>query len=59
MPKKIIYASFAACGLVAVAAVVDIVAGIPFGGSTLFDILFLLAAAVIVYMGYDSLSEMA
>ncbi|QDV28545.1 hypothetical protein Spb1_04080 [Planctopirus ephydatiae] len=59
MPKKIIYASFAACGLVGLAAILDLIIGMPFGGSVVFDVLFLLSAAVIVYLGYDSLSEMA
>jgi len=49
--------SMAAAGLVAVTAVVDMVLGIPYSGKMVFDIMFLISAAVVIYMGYDVLKE--
>ncbi len=40
-----------------VLAIVDIALGIPFGGQVVFDVMFILAAALVVYMGIDCLKE--
>ncbi len=55
--KNMLLGSMAAAGLVAVTAVVDMVLGIPYSGKMIFDIMFLISAAVVIYMGYDVLKE--
>jgi threonine/homoserine/homoserine lactone efflux protein len=55
--KNMLLGSMAAAGLVAVTAVVDMVLGIPYSGKMVFDIMFLISAAVVIYMGYDVLKE--
>lgn len=60
-PKKMVFASMAVAVLVAVAAVCDMVIGIPFGGSDhtfLMDILFIVSAAIVGYLAWDSMKEM-
>ena len=59
MSKKMIFASMGAAGLVAVAAIADMAVKMPFGGySLVMDILYLSAAAVVLYMGYDTLRDL-
>ena len=55
--KNMLLGSMAASGIVAVTAIVDMVLGIPYSGMMLFDIMFLISAAIIIYMGYDVLKE--
>lgn len=55
--KRLLLGSMLASGLVAVTAVVDLIIGIPYSGMMVFDILFLIAAALVIYMGYDTLKE--
>lgn len=59
MAKRLIYASFAVVGLVSLAAVADLILAVPFGGSMVFDILFLIAAATVGYLAWDALRELA
>ena len=47
----------AVSGIVAVTAIVDMVLEIPYSGKMVFDILFLISAAVIIYMGYEVFKE--
>ncbi len=55
--KKMLIGSMAAAGLVAVTAVVDLILGIPYSRNMVFDILFLIAAAIVIYMGYETIKE--
>ena len=55
--KRLLFGSMAASGLVAVTAIVDLVLGIPYSGAPVFDILFLISAAIIIYMGYEVFKE--
>lgn len=59
LPKNLVMGSFAVAGLVAAAALLDMVAKIPFAGQITFDILFLLAALVVGYLAYDAYKDMA
>lgn len=52
--KGMIVGSMAAAGLVAFFCVLDMVLGVPFAGRIVFDILFLIAAGIVLYMGYDA-----
>lgn len=55
--KRLLIGSMIASGLVAVTAIVDLVIGIPYSGKMVFDILFLISAAVVIYMGYETFKE--
>ena len=55
--KRLLLGSMAASGVVAVTAIVDLVLGIPYSGAMVFDVLFLISAAVIIYMGYEVFKE--
>src|SRR5207248_8267519 len=58
MSKKLIFGSMAAAGVVALLSIVDLALKFPFGGySRTMDILYLLAAAIILYMGWESYRE--
>lgn len=52
--KYMIFGSMGASLLVALAAVMDIVTKSPFGGQTVMDVMFLLGAVVVIYMGWDA-----
>ncbi len=60
--RKMIFGSMAAAGLVAVAAITDLIMGIPFGfgsGKTwLMDILFLISSGIVLYLGWDALQDL-
>lgn len=60
--RKMIYGSIAAAAAVAVAAITDLVIGIPFGfgsGQTMvMDILFLVSAGIVIYLGLDALKDL-
>lgn len=55
--KRLLLGSMAASGLVAVTAIVDLIIDIPYSGMKVFDILFLVAAAIVIYMGYETFKE--
>jgi len=56
--KKLLFGSMAVSAVVGILSVVDIVMGVPFGGQTLLDILFLLSAGLVGYMGFDTYREL-
>ena len=56
--KRMLIGSFAVAGLVGIASVVDIFAGFPFAGRIMLDIMFILSAALIGYMGWDTWREL-
>ena len=55
--KRLLLGSMAAAGLVAVTAVVDLIISIPYSGMIVFDIMFLVSAAIVIYMGYETIKE--
>jgi len=58
MTKNMIFAAMGAAGLVALAAIADVALKMPFGGySIVMDVLYLLGAAVVLYMGYDTFRD--
>ena len=57
--KKMVMGSMAVSGLVALSAIVDMVIGIPFSGRMVMDIMFIVSAAVVLYLGYDTYKEMS
>ncbi len=57
-PKKMIIGSIAASGLVAALALVDIIVGMPFRGSTIMDIMFLVSAALVLFLCWDAWKDL-
>jgi len=55
--KGLVVGAMGAAGLIFVLSVLDAVAGIPFGKRVVMDIMFIVAALVILVMGFDSYSE--
>ncbi len=56
-PRNIVFGSLGVSALMAIAAVLDIVLGMPFGGQMIWDIMLILAAGLVIYMGIDCLKE--
>jgi hypothetical protein len=58
MAKKLIYGAMGAAGLVALLAILDLSLKVPFGGySMTMDILYLVAAAIVLFMGWETYRE--
>lgn len=57
--KRLIFASFGVAGLVAAACLLDLATGLPFARQVVFDVLFMLAAAVVAYLAWDAYKDLA
>ncbi len=58
MTKKLIFGSMGAAGFVALLAVLDMALKVPFGGANIvFNVLFLVASATVLYLGWETLRE--
>lgn len=60
-PKKMVIGSMAVAGIVALAAIADLVIGVPFSGtshSRLMDILFIVAAGIVGYLSWDAYRDL-
>ena len=57
MTRNIVIVSMGIAGLMALASLLDMIVGKPFEGQVVFDVLFLLASGLIVYMGIDCLKH--
>lgn len=55
--QNVVYASLAVAGLIGLACIIDLVMGAPFGGQTVFDILFLISAGITGYLGFDCIKD--
>ena len=55
--KQMVIGSMVVAGLVAAAAIADIVLGVPFAGRMIMDIMFLIGAAIVIYMGWDAYQD--
>jgi hypothetical protein len=55
--QNVVVGSLGVVGLMALASLADLITGAPFGGQTVPDIVFLIAAALTGYMGYDCLKK--
>ena len=61
LPKQAVIGSMVIAVLVALAAIADLVVGVPFSGSEhtfLMDILFLVCAAIVGYLAWDAFKDM-
>ena len=58
MAKNMIFGSIGVAGLVALLSILDMAVGFPFGGYSLTtDILFLVGAAIVLYLGWETFRE--
>lgn len=55
--QNIVYVSLGIAGLIGLACIADLATGAPFGGQTLFDILFLISAGITGYLGFDCIKD--
>ncbi len=58
MAKNVIIGSMGVAGLVALLAILDLILGFPFQGQMIMDIMFILGAAMVGYMGWDSYRDL-
>jgi zinc transporter ZupT len=56
--KNTIIGSMAVAGLVAILALLDIFTKSPFNGQPAMDIIFIICAAMMLYMGYDAYKDL-
>jgi hypothetical protein len=60
--RKMIIGSMAAAALVAVAAITDLITDMPFswgsGKTLIMDILFLVSAGIVLYLGWDAYKDL-
>jgi hypothetical protein len=56
--KRIVLGSMVMAGIVVIAVVLDIVLGFPFGQKYVMDVMFLIGAALVLYMGYDAYQDL-
>jgi hypothetical protein len=58
MTKKLIFGAMGAAGLVALLAILDLSLKVPFNGySMTMDILYLVASAIVLFMGWETYRE--
>ncbi len=55
--QGIVLGSMGVAGLMGLAAILDLVLKFPFGGQMALDIMFILAAGLVVYMGIDCMKD--
>jgi hypothetical protein len=55
--RGIVLGSMGVAGLMGLAAILDLALGFPFGGQMVMDIMFILAAGLVAYMGVDCLKD--
>ena len=55
--RNIVFGSLGVAALMAVAAILDMALGLPVGGQTVWDIMLILAAGLVIYMGIDCLKD--
>lgn len=57
--KRMLIGSIAASAVVGILSIVDMVAGVPFAGQVTLDVMFLVSAGLIGYMGFDTYRELS
>jgi len=55
--KRMIMIAWVIAAVVALAAVADLVLGVPFGKVMVMDIMFLVGAALVGYLAYDAYKD--
>ncbi len=55
--RGLVVASMGLAALMALLAVADFATGVPFGSQVVFDVMFILSAALVIYMGISCLKD--
>ncbi|MEJ7594663.1 MAG: hypothetical protein WKF77_24295 [Planctomycetaceae bacterium] len=55
--RNIVFGSLGVAALMGVVAILDLVLGMPFGGQSVWDIMVILAAGLVIFMGIDCLKD--
>lgn len=55
--RGLVVASMGLAALMALLAVADFATGVPFGSQTVFDVMFILASGLVIYMGVNCLKD--
>ena len=58
-PKLLVQLSMGAAALVALITILDLSIGAPFGRAMVFDIMFLVSSALVLYLGWESFRELS
>ena len=58
LSKNMVFGSLGVAGFVAILAILDMILKIPFAGSTIMDVLFILSAGIVGYLGWDAYKDM-
>lgn len=59
LSKNLVFGSFGVAGFVALLALLDIILEVPFGRAMVMDILFILSAAIVGYLGWDAYKDLS
>ena len=57
--KRMVIGSMGVAALVSVLSVLDMVMGIPFSKQIAMDVMFLIAALIVLYLGYDAFQDIS
>lgn len=56
--KKMLFGSMGVSIIVGILAIIDVATSFPFGGQMMLDIMFVLSAGLVGYMGFDTYKEL-
>ena len=56
--KNLAILGMVVASIVAVLTIMDMAVGLPFGNAMVFDIIYLISAALVLYLGFDAYSEL-
>lgn len=59
LSKNMVFGSFGVAGFVALLALLDIILEVPFGRAMVMDILFILSAGIVGYLGWDAYKDLS
>ena len=57
LSRYLVITALVLTGIVAVGSLLDLALGIPYGRNILLDVMFLLGAGLIGYMGYETIKD--
>jgi len=58
MSKNMVFGSLAVAVLVLVMSILDLALKMPFGGQMVMDILYILGAGIVLYLGWDAIRDL-
>ena len=59
LSRNLVFGSLSVAGFVALLAILDLFMLVPFAGATTMDILFILAAGIVGYLGWDAYRDLS